>query len=129
MFLFDSKAAILVVDDDPAVLRTLQRILERKGYRVIANSSSENALEFLKTEPVQLLITDYRMAEMDGIQLLQEAKKLYPSLPVVMITGFATINNAIDTIRLGAFDYLRKPLEIKKIYEVVERALSSTQGQ
>ena len=119
------KIKALVVDDDPDVLRTLAKILKRKGQDVHPFESPVAALEYLKREKVDIILTDLKMPEMDGIQFLYQAKALCPRVPVILITGYAAIDTAVSAIKLGAFDYLRKPFEIKKIYEVIDRALSA----
>ena len=121
----NKKIKTLVVDDDAEVLKTLVKILKKKGHDVFPFESSITALEYLKQEKMDLILTDLKMPEMDGIQFLSRAKTLRPDAPVILITGFATIDTAVSAIKWGAFDYLRKPFEIKKIYEVVDRALSS----
>ena len=123
-----NRVKTLAVDDDAEVLRTIKRILERRGHEVFAFESARSALEHLKAEPVDLILTDLKMPEMDGIQFLSRAKALRPNVPVILITGFATIETAVSAIKWGAFDYVRKPFEVKKIYEVIERALGSKKG-
>ena len=119
------KIKTFVVDDDAEVLKTLKKILERKGHEVEAFSAAPAALERLKEEPPDLILTDLKMPEMDGIQFLTSARAVHPDIPVILITGFATIDTAVSAIKWGAFDYLRKPFEIKHIYEVIDRALAS----
>ena len=123
------KVRTLVVDDDAQVLRTLRRIIERKGHEVFSFESALAALDHLKREKVDLILTDLKMPEMDGIQFLSQAKALCPQAAVILITGFATIETAVSAIKWGAFDYLRKPFEIKKIYEVMDRALASKNSE
>ena len=128
-FMFEkNRVKTLAVDDDAEVLRTIKRILEKKGHEVFAYDSAGAALEHLKKETVDLILTDLKMPEMDGIQFLSRAKALRPYVPVILITGFATIETAVSAIKWGAFDYVRKPFEVKKIYEVIEGALGSKKG-
>ena len=117
------KTRVIVVDDDAEVLKTLRKILLRRGYEVFPFESSVQAVEFLKKGKVDLILSDLKMPEMDGIQFLNRAKGLHPKTPFILITGFATLDTAISAIKWGAFDYLRKPFEVKKIYEVIDRAL------
>ena len=128
--MFSAKKGVktLVVDDDAEVLRTIKRILEKKGHEVFAFESAMTALEHLKAETVDLILTDLKMPGMDGIQFLSRTKALRPNAPVILITGFATIETAVSAIKWGAFDYLRKPFEVEKIYDVIERALGSKKG-
>lgn len=125
MFNSNNGLRILVVDDEPEILRTLKRILARKGYDVVTFEDPFKALDHLKTDRVHLILTDLKMPEMDGVQLLLRIKQHYPAIPVVLITAYATISTAVTAMQQGAFDYLRKPFDIKRIYEVVESALDS----
>lgn len=126
MFHANQEIKIVVVDDEPEILRTLKRILSRKGYEVVTFDSPLNALDYLKTERVNLILTDLKMPGMDGVQLLLRVKQSHPSLPVILLTAYATIETAVTAMQQGAFDYLRKPFDIKKIYEIVERAIESS---
>ena len=119
------KVKTLIIDDDAEVLRTLKKIVTKKGHLVWAFESALSALDYLKKEPVDLILSDLKMAEMDGIQFISQAKVLCPQAPMILVTGFASIETAVSAIQMGAFDYLRKPFEIKKIYEVIDRALAS----
>lgn len=123
--MLEPKIRTVVVDDDAEVLKTFKKILERKGHRVYAFESARAALEHLGKETADLILTDLKMPEMDGIQFLTQAKILRPHVPVIMTTGFAAIDTAVSAIKLGAFDYLKKPFELKKIYDVIDRALAA----
>lgn len=126
MFNSNKEIKILVVDDEPEILKTLKRILSRKGYEAITFENPMKALDYLKTEQVHLILTDLKMPEMDGVQFLLKIKQSYPTLPVILLTAYASIETAVTAIQQGAFDYIRKPFEIKKIYELVEKALESS---
>lgn len=121
------KKKILVLDDDPNIAATLQEILEEKEYSVVAFESPFIALNRLKVEPFDLVLSDLKMPEMDGLEFLQEVKKLCPSLPVILVTVLADVDRAVRAIQSGAFDYVTKPFDIKKIYTVVEQALMMEQ--
>ncbi len=125
MFGFGKKIRILAVDDDAQVLGTLKKILEKKSYEVLGYTNPVDALARLKTGWVDLILTDLKMPEMDGLQFLEKAKRISPATPIILITAFATIETAVSAIRWGAYDYLTKPFEIKKICEVVKRCLKS----
>lgn len=100
---------ILVVDDEPNMRESLVQILEPEGYGVVAVGSAERALEVLGGREVLLVITDARLGGMSGYQLLATVRERWPSIPVIVITAFATPRLAIEAIRAGAFDYLSKP--------------------
>src|SRR3989344_5968191 len=125
----EATQTILMVDDDPEVLRTLEKIMKRKGYQTIPFSNPLLALETMRTRRPDLILTDLKMPEMDGIQFMQEAKKIHPSVPVVLITAYATVDTAVSAIQLGGFDHVRKPFEISRIYAVIEKALESSEGR
>ncbi|OGR86481.1 MAG: hypothetical protein A3A86_06790 [Elusimicrobia bacterium RIFCSPLOWO2_01_FULL_60_11] len=122
--MFENKdIRIVVADDDAEVLKTLAKILKRRGYEVFPFDSPHKALDFLRQEKVDLILSDLKMPDMDGIQFLDKAKKIHPKTPFILITGYATVDTAVSAIKWGAFDYLRKPFEVKKIYEVIDKAL------
>ncbi|MEW6660958.1 MAG: sigma-54-dependent transcriptional regulator [Bacillota bacterium] len=114
---------ILVVDDESKVCQFLVDILSRQGYRVEGVNSSKQALEMLKHDSYDLLLTDLMMPEMNGLQLLERAKEEDPDLAVVMITGYSTVETAVEAMKKGALDYLAKPFKIEEIKIVVEKAL------
>ena len=128
MFEPKEKIKVLVVDDDGEVLKTLKKILLRRGYEVLAFESPVEALERLKAERVDLILTDLKMPQMDGVQFVSRAKEIHPRTPVILVTGYATVETAVAAVKWGAFDYLCKPFEIKKIYEVIDNALKSGKG-
>ena len=121
------KIQILVVDDEPTVSSTIRRILEKRGYSVTTFENPLAALDWIKTDPCDLILTDLKMPQMDGIQFLTQIKRLQPAVPVILITAYSTIDTAVMAIKYGGFDYLQKPFDVQKIYEVVQRALDSTQ--
>ncbi|OGR97161.1 MAG: hypothetical protein A2902_03490 [Elusimicrobia bacterium RIFCSPLOWO2_01_FULL_64_13] len=125
MFNSNKDVKIIVVDDEPEILRTLQRALSRKGYGVVTFEDPFLALEHVRKEKVDLVLSDLKMPKMDGLQLLLQVKAARPGVPVIMLTGFATIEYAVTAMQQGAFDFLRKPFEIRNIYEVVQSALDS----
>ena len=121
-----SETCILIVDDDKEVLNTLQRILQKRDYQVFTCDKPTQALEMLQSQPMDLILSDLKMPEMNGIQFLYQVKQDHPAIPVILVTGFGSIDSAVKTIQWGGFDYLQKPFEAKKIYEVIERALASS---
>lgn len=116
---------ILLVDDDPNILQVLRRTLEKDGYDVIAFGDPLLAIEHLKREKVDLVITDLQMPGIDGIQLLDRVKNLHPHIPVIVQTAFATIETAVMATKWGAYNYLMKPFSVKKVREAVESAIAS----
>ncbi|MFI5373038.1 MAG: sigma-54-dependent transcriptional regulator [Candidatus Rokuibacteriota bacterium] len=118
-----SAARILIVDDEPDMLENCSRILSRQGYACLTAENGRAALAILERERPDLLLTDIKMPEMDGMALLQRAHEVDPALPVIMITGFASIESAVAAVREGAFDYLPKSFSVDQLRVAVERAL------
>jgi DNA-binding NtrC family response regulator len=114
---------ILVVDDDQGVRIELFETLIKQDLEVSVAENGRMALEILNREPVDLVVTDIKMPEMDGLELLKRAKIVCPSVPVVVMTGFATVDSAILAMKLGAFDYILKPFPMEVMQEAVARAL------
>jgi two-component system response regulator HydG len=116
-------ATILVVDDQESAREFLGRYLEDVGYRTLLADSVEAALRALQAESVDLVITDLRMPEIDGVEGLRRMRSIEPQLPVIVLTAFATVETAVQAMKLGAFDYVRKPFEAEEMEIIVARAL------
>ena len=116
---------ILVIDDESDILRTVESILTKEGYRVRSASGGAEAIEIFKSEPFDLVITDIRMPEMNGLEVMWRVKEMDEDVEVIILTGFASTENAIQSLRDDmAFDYLTKPLEkIEDLLLAVKRAL------
>jgi DNA-binding NtrC family response regulator len=119
-----TQAQILCVDDEPDLLDTLRRLLGRHGHRVTVAGSGEEALVALDRNQPDLVITDLMMPDIDGMQVLERSIELYPDVPVLLITAYATVQTAVDAIRRGAYDYVPKPFTHQQLMVVVARALS-----
>jgi DNA-binding NtrC family response regulator len=117
------KRRLLLVDDDEVFLRPLHRTLELKGYEVLPVQSAEEALETLKSEDVDLVLTDRRLPGMDGVELVRQIKTDHPDLAVVVMTAYGSIESAVEAMRLGAEDYLVKPFEVAEMLLVIRRAI------
>ena len=118
-----SKGSLLVVDDDRIILSSLSEFLRLEGYDVSMASRYEEAVAELDRKSIDVLISDVSMPGADGLELLKLCKNRYPDVAVVMITGYGTIESAVESIKLGAYDYLTKPIIDDEIKLVVERAL------
>jgi len=114
---------ILVVDDEQSMTQFLGIVLRKEGYSVTTVNNGKDALERTRAEDFDVVITDIKMPGMDGIQLLQGIKKHDPSLPVVIMTAYASQQSAIDAVNLGAFQYLIKNAKNDEIKLVVRNAL------
>jgi DNA-binding NtrC family response regulator len=121
----DTQATILVVDDDAAMTSAVCEVLRQSGYLALSAQSGSEALEIVKRERPDLLISDLRMTEMSGHQLQQELQTVAPDLPVVIITAFGTIESAVESMKLGARDFITKPFSNKELLLVVSRALEN----
>jgi len=118
-----TRECILVVDDDKAFRVATKTLLEDEGYRVSLAAQGEEALARLRSEEFDLLLSDLVMEQMSGIALLKEVKKAWPELPVIMATGFGSIQTAVEAMRLGAIDYLTKPSNNEELLIKIRRAL------
>ncbi len=114
---------ILVVDDDKAFRVATKTLLEDEGYKVMLASGGDEALAVLSTCEADLMLSDLVMTSMSGIELLERVKTTYPSLMVIMVTGFASINTAVEAMRLGATDYLTKPCNNAELLIKIRRSL------
>src|SRR5437867_426697 len=117
------KHRILIVEDDEIFLRPLQRTLEVEGYDVLVVGSGEEAMELLKSDDVDLVLTDKRLPGVDGVELVRRIKSDHPDLAVVVMTAYGTIGSAVEAMRLGAEDYLVKPFDAAEVLMVLRRAI------
>ena len=118
-----STRRVLVVDDEVVVANSMRRSLSRRGYHVDEAFSAREALQRILTEMYDLVLLDVRMPDGSGLELLPKIKKHRPQLPVVMVTGYASIDSAVDAIRHGASDYMSKPFTPDEIYATASRAI------
>jgi DNA-binding NtrC family response regulator len=116
---------LLVVDDEPQMLIAINETLRRSGYGITTAGSGMEALRRLKEKYYRLIITDMRMPEVSGLDLLRKVKNLAPQTPVILLTAYGTIQNAVDAMREGAYDYLLKPFSSESLENIVRRALDS----
>ena len=117
------KGRILVVDDEKHQRDILQVILESEGYETVTARNSRHAIESMREQPFDVVLTDLKMPDMSGIELLTELLRVQPGLCVVLMTAHGSINSAVDAMRKGAFDYLTKPLEKDEMLVVVGKAM------
>ncbi|OQX04038.1 MAG: two-component system response regulator [Desulfobacteraceae bacterium IS3] len=121
------KIKIMLVDDEERYLSTTQKLLSKKGYDALTAGSGAEALEKLKTQNIHVVILDVKMPGMDGIETLREIKKHFPLVEVIMLTGHATVESAVDGLKAGATDYLMKPADIDEIVNKAEEAFAKRQ--
>jgi len=121
---------ILLVDDEEDFLETLTKRLEKRGIDVKGVRSGEEALEALKENPFDVIILDIKMpGGMDGIEALREIKKIQPLSEVILLTGHASVETSIEGMKLGAFDYLLKPIKLEDLLKKVAEALERKDAQ
>ena len=113
---------VLVVDDEENITEVVSLFLKSRGYFVTTAKNGEEALKILKEDYYDLVMSDIRMPKMDGLALLKEINKLRGNIVTIMLTGFATIDTAVDAMKSGAFDYVVKPFSINEILNAVKRA-------
>ena len=114
---------ILIVDDEPSICDILEKFLKRKGYEVARSSDGKAALDLINSDSIDLVVSDIKMPGMSGVELLQKIREKDRTLPVLITTGFPTLDTAIDALKLGAYDYLTKPFHLEEIGEKIRRAL------
>jgi DNA-binding NtrC family response regulator len=115
---------ILVVDDEINICRSVEKILSKVGIRVRSALNGEEALSLLAAETFDAVLTDLKMSRLGGMEVLRRAKELNPGLPVIVMTGYASVSSAVEVMKLGAVDYLPKPFTPDEIRAVVRQALS-----
>ncbi|MBI3813315.1 MAG: response regulator [Nitrospinae bacterium] len=118
---YKAKRKVLVADDDPSILNALKFFLNEEGYEVITADDGETAIELFKTGKPQLSFLDYQMPKKDGIEVLKWVRENHPETGVVMMTAFGTESKAVEMMKAGADDYIKKPFDIKAIPAICER--------
>ena len=122
------KGTILLAEDDRNLRRVLQATLTREGYEVAATPDGAAAAEWLDTQRADALITDIRMPKMDGLALFRRCRERHPGLPVILITAFGKIEDAVEAMRAGAFDYVSKPFDEAELLRVVGNAVATSEA-
>jgi len=118
-----NRSRILIVDDEQIALRNLEHIMKKEGYEVTSTQSGPNALKLLEEQYFDLVLSDLKMEKVDGNQILKRCKELSPDTEVVMITGYASLQSAIQVMKKGAYDYVTKPFKLDEVRRVVKEAL------
>lgn len=117
------RARILIVEDELIARENLDHVLSREGYDIVAVESGQQAFQELEKGEFDLVMTDLRMQQVDGLQVLERTKELFPDTEVIMITGYATVSSAVEAIQKGAYHYLAKPYNIAEMRILVRKAL------
>ncbi len=123
------KKRILIVDDEFSICEVLAQFLKKDGYNVSMASNGEEAIGIIGRENIDMIISDIKMPGISGVDLLKRVKESAPSMPVLMTTGFPTLDTAIEALKLGAYDYMTKPFHLEEIGEKVRRAFNAKKLQ
>jgi len=116
-------ARILLVDDEPSILSVLSALLKAEGYEVVPALGGDKAKVVLTSEEFDLMISDIRMSPVNGMELLKIAHNDRPTMSVIMLTAYGSVETAIEALKLGAFDYVTKPFKVDELLITVQRAL------
>jgi len=121
------RASILVVDDDPNSLFGICQILKDEGYQVLPAGNGKDALEKLKANGINMVITDERMPDFTGMELLSEVKRMDPGIPVILITAYGSVSMAVDALKKGAFYFFEKPIfnNLEQFFAIIRQALKT----
>lgn len=119
------KLNILILDDEPIVGSRLKPSFEKAGYTVESFVDSRKALERLREKRFHIIVTDLKMANVDGMEIHRFAKERWPDTVVIIITGFATVETAREALQSGVFDFIAKPFKISHLRKVIEKAAAS----
>lgn len=122
-----SEVTILVVDDEEVALKNLCYILKKEGYSVTAAKSGKQALSLLDQQDFALVLTDLQMPQVDGMQVLKRVRTLYTKTEVIMITGYSSVDSAIEALKAGAYHYIAKPFQLDEVRKVVREAIEKYQ--
>ena len=121
------KPQILIVDDEQNILLYLSEALEDEGYSITTKSNGKDAIATLEKEEFDLLLVDLKLKDMDGLQIMREAKSHWPDTVVIMLTGHGSLESAMEAIKYGASDYLLKPASVADLKESIRRGLEKRQ--
>jgi len=120
---------ILVVDDEPVVNESCRRVLADEGYEVDTIESGRDGLERASARHFDLVVTDLKMPDLDGMELIRELRRQRPDTAIVVITGYATVPSAIEAMRLGVADYIEKPFTPQQLSEAAHRAVAAAESE
>jgi len=120
---------ILIIDDEKSILDLLSVVFKKEGYSVETSLSAKTALELIDKEEFDLILTDIKLPQMSGMKILKYVKEKYPAMPVVMITAYGTIKQAIEALKMGAMDYIVKPFNMEELKIIVAQGLENRRIQ
>jgi DNA-binding NtrC family response regulator len=120
---------VLVLDDEPIVGSRIKPSLEKAGYRVEIMTDSQKAMERIKQKQFDIVVTDFKMSRVSGLDLLRAQKELWPETEVIIITGYATLETAREAMQSGVYDFMAKPFRLHELKEVIGRAAESIRNR
>ena len=123
-----SQPSLLVVDDELLIRDLLYDFFSGQGWAIAVAENGEKALEILKTRRVDLILSDIKMPEMDGLSLAAHVRQTHPEIPVVLMTGFPSVDTAVAALRQKAVDYIIKPFNIHQLFKMLEEKLAERAG-
>jgi nitrogen regulation protein NR(I) len=121
-----SKSRVLLIEDDPGIIITLQRLLAEEGYEVVVDKRGDTGLERARNEKFDVVLSDLKLPGLAGLDLIKDLHASKPRLPIILMTAHGTTETAINATKLGAFDYLLKPFEMTELLEAVDKALATS---
>ncbi len=119
----ENSPKLLIVDDERVALKNLEYVMKKEGYDVISTQSGSNAIRYLDEQRFDVVLTDLRMERVDGLQVLKKCRELHPDTEIIMITGFATLESAVNIMKQGAFSYIAKPFKLDEVRAAVKEAV------
>ena len=117
--------SILIVDDEDAQRSILKGYLEKKGYKIFSASSGTEGIDVVQNNLIDIVLSDYKMPDKTGLEVLEEVKQINPEISFVILTAYGTIENAVKAMRLGAFDYISKPVDLDELDLMIERVIEN----
>jgi len=118
-----SSGKLLIVDDEKVAVKNLEHVMKKEGYEVTATQSGANAMAHMDKQQFDVVLTDLRMEKVDGLQILEKCRKNWPDTEVILITGYATLESAVNAMKQGAFNYIAKPFRLDEVRKVVAEAM------
>jgi len=118
-----TQPSILVVDDELLIRDLLYDFFQQQGWTIAVAENGERALEILRSRKIDILLTDIKMPQMDGLALTTQVRSLYPDIPVVLMTGYPSVETAVEGIKAKVEDYIIKPFNINKLFKVLKSQL------
>tara|TARA_R110002096_G_scaffold4493_14_gene20881 strand:+ start:2756 stop:4135 length:1380 start_codon:yes stop_codon:yes gene_type:complete len=121
-------AKVIIIDDEPGILQVMRKLCERMGHDTGAYQSGREGMAAIAQSPPEVLIVDLRIGDMNGMDIIQRCNQDFPGIAIIMVTGYGTVETAVEAMKLGAFDYLTKPFELDDLQRTVNRAVSMESG-